>query len=217
MKLLDWGKIEYLKAWAGQEKLVKERLENERGEDLVILAEHESVYTIGRRGSKGNILVGEDRFKEMGIPVHEVDRGGDITYHGPGQLMAYFIFHLKLFNYDVHDMIRWMEEVVIKVLKEYGLEGYRVPGKSGVWCNGKKIASLGLGFRRWVSSHGLAFNINPDLKFFSYIHPCGLRDVEMTSLVKELGEDVTVGEVKKYLTEESFALEKGKCRVFSRQ
>ena len=201
MKLLDWGKIDYLRAWAGQEGLVRERIEDEMGADLVILAEHESVYTIGRRGKRENILVGEDRLKEMGIHVYEVDRGGDITYHGPGQLVVYFILHLKLFNSDVHAMMRWMEELVVKVLTEYGLEGYRVSGKSGVWCNGKKIASLGLGFRRWVSFHGLAFNVDPDLRFFSYIHPCGFKDIEMTSLVKESGQKVNISEVKGALSQ----------------
>lgn len=196
IELTDWGKIEYLKAWAGQEKLVKERLENERGEDLVILAEHESVYTIGRRGKQENILVGEEGLKKLGIPVYEVDRGGDITYHGPGQLMVYFILHLKVFNYDVHAMMRWLEGLFISLLREYGLEGYRIPGKSGVWCRGKKIASLGLGFRRWVSFHGLAFNVNPDLNFFSFIHPCGLKEVKMTSLARELGREVALSEVK---------------------
>lgn len=201
MKLLDWGRIDYLKAWARQEKLVREHLQDERGEDLVILAEHESVYTIGRRGKRENILVGEEGLKKLDVPVYEVNRGGDITYHGPGQLMVYFISHLKLFNYDVHVMMRWLEELVIKILKEYGLEGDRIPGKSGVWCNGKKIASLGLGFRRWVSLHGLAFNINPDLKFFSYIHPCGFKDIEMTSLVKESGQKVNISEVKGALSQ----------------
>ena len=196
MKFVDWGRIEYNKAVVRQEELVRERIEGERKEDLVILAEHGSVYTLGRRGNKKNILVPDGLLKEMGIPVYDVNRGGDITYHGPGQILLYFIFHLACFKYDVHDMIRWIEGLVISTLEASGLHGYRVPGKTGVFCNGKKIASIGLGFRKWVSFHGLAFNIDTDLKFFSYIRPCGFKDVEMTSLSQELGEKVGLNEVK---------------------
>ena len=200
MQFINWGHINYLNAWDRQEELVRERIEDERREDLVIFAEHESVYTIGRRGKKENILVADAFLRQLGIPVYEVNRGGDITYHGPGQLLLYFIFHLSSFNYDPHAMIRWIEGLVIKALGEYGLEGYRTCGKTGVFCNGKKIASLGLGFRKWVSFHGLAFNIDPDLSFFSYIRPCGLRDIEMTSLTRELGRRVAIEDVKDIFT-----------------
>jgi len=214
MKFIDWGRIAYKQAWTKQEELVRKRIEDEQREDLVILAEHESVYTLGRRGMKENILVSDATLKELGIPVYEVNRGGDITYHGPGQILLYFIFHLACFNYDVHAMIRWIEGLVISTLKSFGLEGYRVPGKTGVFCNGKKIASLGLGFRKWVSCHGIAFNIDPDLKFFSYIRPCGLKDIEMTSLSNELGEKVRLptgwlrlGEIKEVVTRHVIAMQ----------
>lgn len=195
MKIIDWGRIDYNEAWLAQQELVKKRIEDEKREDLVILAEHESVYTMGRRGQKENILVKDETLKELGIPVYEVNRGGDITYHGPGQILLYFIFHLSLFNYDVHAMIRWIEGLAIGTLDTFGLEGYRVPGKTGVFCNGKKIASLGLGFKKWVSLHGIAFNIDPDMKLFSCIRPCGL-DIEMTSLSKELGKKVKMEQIK---------------------
>jgi lipoyl(octanoyl) transferase len=184
-----------MQAWAMQEELVRERIAGIKNQDLIIFAEHESVYTLGRRGNKRNILVEDSLLKELGIPVYEVNRGGDITYHGPGQLLVYFIFHLSLFNYDPHAMMRWVEGLVIRSLMDFRLEGYRIPGKTGVFCNGKKIASIGLGFRKWVSFHGLAFNIDPDMNFFSYIKPCGL-DIEMTSLLQELGRKVDIGEIK---------------------
>lgn len=197
MVVIDWGHITYVEAWKAQERLVEERLLGLRREDIVVFAEHESVYTMGRRAEGENILVGKDTLRRI-APLYEVNRGGDITYHGPGQLMVYFICHLSLFNYDVHFMLRWIEGVCIDVLREFGIEAYRVLKKTGVFCRGKKIVSIGLGFKKWVSFHGLAFNIDPELSFFSYIRPCGI-DVEMTSVARELNRKVEIKEVKQIL------------------
>jgi lipoate-protein ligase B len=203
MKFLDWGYIDYIKARTAQEKLVEEKIDGAGTEALIIFTSHESIYTIGRRGKKENIIEA-DALKRKGLRVLEVNRGGDITYHGPGQLMVYFIFHLSLFDYDVHAMIRWIEGLVIGTLGEYGVEGYRIPQKTGVFCRGKKIASIGLGFRKWVSFHGLALNIDPELNFFSYIRPCGL-DIEMTSLSNELGKRVKTAQVRQLFTQHVIA------------
>ncbi len=200
MKFLDWGRIDYIKAWSMQEELLQERIDGAIKQNILVFAEHESVYTLGKRGRKENILIGEDALKKRGLPVYEVNRGGDITYHGPGQLMVYFILHLSSFAYDVHAMLRWIEGLVINTLEGFGLKGHRIPQKTGVFCSGKKIASIGLGFRKWVSFHGLAFNIDPDMRFFSCIRPCGL-DIEMTSMAKELGRKVGIEEVKENFSE----------------
>lgn len=178
-----------------QEHLLEEKIEGRVKQDLMIFTEHESIYTLGRSGKKENILRDRDALAREGIEILEVNRGGDITYHGPGQLMVYFIFSLNSFSHDPHLMMRWIEGLAIDTLQDFSLRGYRIPGKTGVFCSGKKIASIGLGFRKWVSFHGLAFNVGPELNFFSYIRPCGL-DIEMTSMAKELRRSVKMEDVQ---------------------
>lgn len=194
-RVMQLGMTEYNTAYSVQKDLVAKRI---RGEipDTLILLEHEPVFTVGRSGSSSNILINEEgRLKEK-IALFEVDRGGDVTYHGPGQLVGYPIFDLNGYGRDIHRFLRLLEEVIINVLAEYGLEALRVPGFTGVWVGKKKIASIGVGVKKWVSFHGLSLNVAPDMKHFSFINPCGLRHGTMTSMGELLGYDVRVEDVQ---------------------
>ena len=165
--------------------------------DTLILAEHNEVFTIGRTGSMDNLLIPEDMLLSNALKVLRVDRGGDITFHGPGQLVVYPVIDLKDSCRDLHSYLRSLEEVGIRFLNEYGINAERVPGKTGVWVSGKKIASVGVGASNWVTFHGLSMNINCSLKFFSMINPCGIKDVEMTSLERLKGQKVCMDGAKK--------------------
>lgn len=179
--IYDSGLIDYEKCYKVQKEFVRKRKLGEIG-DVVILAEHEPVFTIGRTGKPDNLLVTKDYLKEIGVRVVDVDRGGDITFHGPGQIVVYPILDLKERHRDLHRYLRDLEEVCINFLKEYHVEGHRIAGRTGVWVDSKKIAFIGIGSSNWVTFHGLSININTDLGYFSMINPCGMRDIEVTSL-----------------------------------
>ena len=196
--LIDLGLIDYEKCYSMQKDLVKKRRSGEI-EDSLILAEHNDVFTIGRTGEMENMLVPDETLFASGIKIIRVDRGGDITYHGPGQLVAYPIIDLKRAGRDLHAYLRDLEESVIRFLEDYSVHGERVAGKTGVWVACKKIASVGVGASNWVTFHGLSVNINCDLKFFSMINPCGMQDAEVTSLARIKGQKIQVGEAKRYL------------------
>ena len=207
----DLGKIDYKKCWDFQEELFAEILavkssnkkENKTVEtkNHLIFCEHPHVYTLGKSGDKKNLLVNEDYLKSRGATFHKINRGGDITYHGPGQLVGYPILDLDNFFTDIHKYLRFLEEAVILTLKEYGLESERSPGETGVWFDvgtpkARKICALGVKSSRWVTMHGFAFNINSDLSYFGNIIPCGIIDKSVTSLQKELGKEMDMREVK---------------------
>ena len=159
------------------------------------------MYTLGKSGDKKNLLVNEDYLKSRGATFHKINRGGDITYHGPGQLVAYPILDLDNFFTDIHKYLRFLEEAVISTLKEYGLESERSKGETGVWLDvgtpkARKICALGVKSSRWVTMHGFAFNINSNLSYFGNIIPCGITDKSVTSLQKELGRKIDMEEVK---------------------
>lgn len=175
------GMVEYGRALAWQEALVGRRLGG--GADALLLLEHPPVYTLGR-GADASFLNSAAR---DGTPVWRVGRGGEVTYHGPGQLVGYPIVHLGAIRPDLHWYLRVLEDVLIEVLADFGLRGERVAGRTGVWVGGRKIASIGVGVRRWVAWHGFALNVDGDLSGFRSITPCGLHGVEMTSMVKEGG------------------------------
>ena len=210
----DLGLIEYKRCWDYQEALFAEILakksENRKGakkdktNNYLIFCEHPHVYTLGKSGNKKNLLVNEDYLKSRGAAFHKINRGGDITYHGPGQIVGYPILDLDNFFTDIHKYLRLLEEAVVLTLKEYGLFGERSKGETGVWLDvgtpkARKICALGVKSSRWVTMHGFALNINSDLSYFSNIIPCGIRDKEVTSLKKELGKEVDLKEVKKKL------------------
>jgi lipoate-protein ligase B len=155
--------------------------------DWLLFPDHPPVLTVGRSPSAGNVRVPRSRLDELGIEVFEVARGGDITWHGPGQLVCYTICDLDARGRDLHRFLRELEEALIRTLASYGIPGERVAGRTGVWVEGAKIASIGIAVRRWVSYHGIALNVRPDLGFFDLIHPCGLSGIRMTSLSSLLG------------------------------
>ena len=210
----DLGLIDYKECWDFQEELFAEilavkssnRKENKTVEtnNHLIFCEHPHVYTLGKNGDEKNLLVNEDYLKSRGATFHKINRGGDITYHGPGQLVGYPILDLDNFFTDIHKYLRFLEEAIILTLKEYGLESERSPGETGVWFDvgtpkARKICALGVKSSRWVTMHGFAFNVNSDLSYFGNIIPCGITDKSVTSLQKELGREVDMNEVRNKL------------------
>jgi len=210
----DLGLIDYKKCWDFQEDLFAEILtvkssNRKEGEKVatknhLIFCEHPHVYTLGKSGDEKNLLVNEDYLKIRGATFYKINRGGDITYHGPGQIVGYPILDLDNFFTDIHKYLRLLEESIILTLKEYGLEAERSKGETGVWFdvgtkNARKICAFGVKSSRWVTMHGFAFNINPDLSYFNNIVPCGIVDKNVTSLEKEKGYKIDVEEVKQKL------------------
>ena len=183
------GVIDYLEAWELQKRLVEARVGGE-APDTLILLEHPPTYTTGRGGDDGNALFDDQALRRLGAVFYHTDRGGDITYHGPGQLVAYPIIDLKGWKQDVHAYCRSLEEVVIRTLGDFGIVAARIKGATGVWVGNEKIAAIGVRVSRWVTSHGFALNVDPDLSYFGQIIPCGIRDKGVTSIARLLGEPV---------------------------
>lgn len=178
--IIDLGLIAYNDAFQFQLKKLNERINNKCC-DILIICEHPAVFTLGRLANKENILTDEDALASQNLKVIRVNRGGDVTFHGPGQLVAYPIFDLAKYKKDLRYFLNRLEETAIQFLKYFGVEVFRRTNSIGAWFNDYKIASIGIGVKKWVSFHGLAININTDLRYFSYIKPCGL-DIKMTSL-----------------------------------
>lgn len=193
--ILDLGLIDYEECYCAQKEMVARRKLGETG-DTLILAEHKDVFTIGRTGRREHLIADEGHLSRRGIKVLNVDRGGDITYHGPGQLVAYPVIDLKDRWRDLHRYLRCLEDAVIKFLRRYSINGERHPDRTGVWVSGKKIASIGVGVSNWVTYHGLSINIKTDLSFFDMIYPCGLKGISMASLDRIAGRDVPMEEAK---------------------
>jgi len=196
VRILDLGFISYSKAYKIQKDILEKRKKGVTP-DTLIIAEHPSVFTIGRTGSYENLLVDSDVLKHKKVKVHEVDRGGDITYHGPGQIVLYPIINIKDYALDIRKYIRNLERVIIEFLSEFGIEGRRVVGSSGVWAKDKKIGFLGIGVSKWIAFHGISININTDLSFFSMIRSCGIKGIEVTSLARILDRKIRLDESKK--------------------
>ena len=212
VKFEDLRLIDYKQCWEYQEKLftkiVNRKRENKRENlnnatpNYLLFCEHPHVYTLGKSGNKNNLLVNEEFLKSRGATFYKINRGGDITYHGPGQIVGYPILDLDNFFTDIHKYLRLLEEAIILTLKEYGLEGDRSEGETGVWFDvgtpkARKICAFGVKTSRWVTMHGFAFNVNSDLSYFENIIPCGITDKQVTSLKKELGKEIDLEEVKK--------------------
>lgn len=181
------GRITYEKGLELQESLLSAKVAGDPDNHLLLL-EHEPVYTMGRNRDESSLR--EERF--LPHPVHRTNRGGQATYHGPGQLVGYPVLDLSLFGRDLHDYLRFLEEILITLLSRHGITGGRMEGKTGVWVGERKIASLGVGVRKWISMHGFAINICGDLSAFNHITPCGLPGVSMTSLEAEGVKNVSV-------------------------
>ena len=187
------GHIEYRKAMKFQMECVERRALGEIPDTLLLLT-HPHVYTIGRIGSEANLLVSTESLLSEGIAVERVSRGGDITYHGPGQLVGYPI--VLLARPDVHRFIRCVEEALIDALSDFGIIGRRIDGLTGVWVREKKIASIGIGVRRWITYHGFALNVDTDLSYFRRIHLCGLKGREATSVAEVTGRELPMEAVR---------------------
>jgi lipoyl(octanoyl) transferase len=194
----DLGMIAYDNAWDLQKKTFELRRNNSI-KDTLYLLEHPNTYTLGKVTDKANLISSEEFLKKNNISIFEIDRGGDITYHGPGQIVGYPIIDLKLWKEDTHLYLRGLEEAIILTCKDYGINATRIDKLTGVWIGHRKIAAIGIKVSRWITMHGFAFNVNTDLSLFNGIIPCGIKDKEVTSLKKELGFDINLNEVKSRL------------------
>lgn len=191
----DLDFIDYKEAWDLQYSLHQQRVENQIS-DLLLLLEHPNTYTLGKTAHIENLIGGKEFLEQNNITVYNIDRGGDITYHGPGQIVGYPIINLTEWYQDSHKYLRTLEEVMIKVCNDYNLNATRVEGYTGVWIEDRKIAAIGIKISRWVTMHGFAFNVNTNLDLFNGIIPCGISDKSVTSLQKELGKEISITEVK---------------------
>jgi lipoyl(octanoyl) transferase len=226
-QFIDLDLMDYQKTWDYQIDLFNKilsvksgnrNLEPERHritDNYLILCEHPHVFTLGKSGNENNLLIKKEDLHSIQASYYHINRGGDITYHGPGQIVGYPVLDLENFFTDIHRYMRLLEEAVIQTLNEYEIQAGRIPGLTGVWIdketdNARKICALGVKTSRWVTMHGFAFNINSDLRYFDYIIPCGIDDKAVTSMEKELGQKQNIHEVKKVLKEkigEQFGME----------
>ena len=217
IKFEHLGLIDYKEAWEYQEQVFNSILElkaqNRKAEagaqqptsNYLLFCSHPHVYTLGKSGHEAHLLLNEEGLKGKGATYYKINRGGDITYHGPGQLVGYPILDLDNFFTDIHKYLRYLEEAVIRTLADYGIAAGRIPGLTGVWLdheeqrNPRKICAMGVKCSRWVTMHGFALNVNTDLDYFNNIVPCGISDKQVTSLAKELGHEVDMAEVEEKL------------------
>ncbi|MFB3922260.1 MAG: lipoyl(octanoyl) transferase LipB [Terriglobia bacterium] len=193
-RVLQLGLIDYEEGLALQKELVAHRKAGAIPDTLLLL-EHPHVYTLGRNAKRENLLITEDRLAALGARLYETDRGGDITYHGPGQLVGYPIFDLTKHRRDIAWFMRSLEEVFICVANDFSVEARRIKGCPGVWVGNDKLVAMGVHVSRWVTSHGFAFNVNTDLSYFDHIVPCGIRGKGVTSLEKLLGRPAEMDRV----------------------
>ena len=193
--LIKAGCLDYQTAWDLQRELYQQRLAGEIA-DTFLLTEHPHTYTLGKSGQEENLVADEFALKRQGIEVFRIDRGGDITYHGPGQIVGYPILDLHHHYLDVHRFLRDLEEVIIQTLSDYKIAASRVEGLTGVWVDGAKVAAIGVKVTRWITMHGFAFNVNTDLSYFENIVPCGITDKPVTSMEKLLGSKLDHQEVQ---------------------
>lgn len=214
VKFLDWGLLDYQEAWDNQEVIFKDTIAvktNNRIQEttvetpnFLVFCEHPHVYTLGKSGHAEYLLLDEEGLKAKNATYYKTNRGGDITYHGPGQIVGYPILDLDNFFTDIHLYLRTLEEAVILTLADYGILAGRYPGFTGVWLDAdnekaRKICALGVRCSRWVTMHGFAFNVNANLDYFKNIIPCGIDDKDVTSMQRELGHELNLAEVKAVL------------------
>lgn len=205
VEVYDLGHAPYRPVWdfqaAVQQRLIDEKKGRREGDsnDVLLFVEHPHVYTLGKSGDRANLLKGMAELGDIDAEFVEIDRGGDITYHGPGQIVGYPILDLDRHFTDIHKYLRYLEEVIIRTCGEYGIEAGRIEGLTGVWVGSEKICAMGIKCSRWVTLHGFALNVNTDLNYFGHIVPCGITDKEVTSLQRLLGREVDPSEVKEHI------------------
>lgn len=197
LKVIDLNLVEYGESLKLQ-KIYEEKSLNGKT-DFLLLLEHFPVITIGKSGNSLNILFNEEVLKKRDISVYQTDRGGDVTYHGPGQLIGYPILNLRYYKKDVKWYVKSLEEILIKTLNEYSINAEKIPKLIGVWVEEKKIASIGIRIRKWVTYHGFALNVNNDLTPFSFIIPCGIKDINITSMKEILSKNVNMKKLKEII------------------
>lgn len=211
LEISDWGKITYPEAWKKQtewfDTLVQAKLADKEYVNSIVLCEHPPVYTLGRSGKENNMLLNAEQLHKIGAELFHIDRGGDITYHGPGQLVCYPILNLEEFSLGLKEYVHLLEEAVIRVCASYNIVSSRLEKATGVWLDGntanaRKICAIGVKSSHYVTMHGLALNVNTDLCYFSHINPCGFIDKGVTSLQKESGYEIPMPEVKSRLCDE---------------
>jgi lipoate-protein ligase B len=200
-QLVDLGLVSYKEAWDLQVRLVAARASGSLPNDVVLVLEHPAVFTLGKRGGRENLLVPEETLTRHGIPIVQVERGGNITYHAPGQLVLYPIIHLERAGIKVVDLVDGLEDVMIRTCAEWGIQAGRNPLNRGVWVGLKKIGAIGIAVRRGVSFHGMALNVAIDLAPFCWIQPCGLQGVGVTSMRAEAGQDIGTTQVRRLLAQ----------------
>ena len=215
------GLIDYKEAWDFQENLfqenIRKKIANRKAEKEIevtknhlLFCEHPHVYTLGKSGNENHLLLSKEILKQKNASYYKINRGGDITYHGPGQIVGYPILDLDHFFTDIHKYLRLLEEMIIRTLKEYNIVATRYEGYTGVWLDAedpvkaRKICAMGVRCSRWVTMHGFAFNINSNLDYFNHIIPCGINDKKVTSLQKELNQGINVAEVEEKLKSSFF-------------
>jgi lipoyl(octanoyl) transferase len=203
LNYLDLGIVDYQEAWNLQREIFQLRYE-EKIPDTLILLEHPHTYTLGKVADKNNLVSSEEFLAEKNIKVYDIDRGGDITYHGPGQIVGYPIINLNEWFKDTHKYLRALEEIIIQTCAEYGLTGTRNSAYTGVWIEDRKIAAIGIKVSRWITMHGFAFNVNTDLELFNGIVPCGIKEKGVTSLSIETAMPIELSEVKQKLLKHFF-------------
>ena len=215
MKIEDWKHIPYSEAWERQTELfnslIKARGEGQPYENRIIFCTHPHVYTIGKHGKQENMLISDEMLSRIGAEVFRIDRGGDITYHGPGQLVCYPILCLEDYHLGLKDYLHLLEEAVIRTCSHYGIVSDRVAGATGVWLDTgtpreRKICAMGVRSSHFVTMHGFALNVNTDLDYFRHINPCGFIDKGVTSIFKETGSEIPMDEVRDILKEELLRL-----------
>ena len=215
--VIDLGRIDFREAWDYQtvlfEKLGAVKAgnrslpshEQQVTENYLLFCQHPHVYTLGKSGKASHLLINQEKLSDVQASYYQIDRGGDITYHGPGQLVAYLVIDLENFFTDIHRYMRYLEEAVIQTLKEFGVTAGRIAGLTGVWIdmekNPRKICAFGVKTSRWITMHGLALNVNPDLSYFNHIVPCGIQDKAVTSLQHEVHGKVDIVQVQQTLKE----------------
>jgi lipoyl(octanoyl) transferase len=216
VKAIRKGLIDYKECWDFQEEIFKKTVDqkialrdgktDEETSNSLIFCEHPHVYTMGKSGKREHLLITEEELEKYEATYYKINRGGDITYHGPGQLVMYPIFDLDHFFTDIHKYMRYLEEAVILTLHEFGIKAGRVDGLTGVWLDGgtpkeRKICAMGVKSSRWVTMHGIALNVNTDMAYFNHIVPCGIVDKSVTSMERELGEKADFSAIQKALEE----------------
>ena len=221
VKVQDLGLIDYKQAWDFQEELLKEAVDlkiSNRKNDTnfipkqhLLFCEHPHVYTLGKSGAQENLLLDEAHLQDIDAQFYKINRGGDITYHGPGQLVMYPILDLEQFFTDIHKYMRYLEEAVIKTLAHFQITATRYEGLTGVWIDAetpraRKICAMGVKCSRWITMHGIALNVHPDLGYFGNIVPCGIQDKAVTSMAQELGRQISIQEVQEVLLKEMSAV-----------